>query len=123
MKIFPYGRNVGVVVSTVMEKDHQDAPWKHQAYARLVDPRREAKMAWPSVKPAAPSAPTHERRPPSPPRVADATVAVAEVSTELSMDDYLVGGVAMFDAHTGLAPVGETLSCFCEIHISDLAMV
>jgi hypothetical protein len=26
---------------------------------------------------------------------------------ELSMDDYLVRGVAMFDAQTRLAPVGE----------------
>jgi hypothetical protein len=123
MKFFPNGRNVGAVISEVMEKDHQDAPRKHQAYARLVDPRREAKMARLSVKPAASSTPTHERRPPSPPSVADATVAVAEVSTELSVDDYLVGGVAMFDAHTGLAPAGEILSCFCEIRISNLAMV
>jgi hypothetical protein len=39
-------------------------------------------------------------------------VAVAEVSMELSVDDYLVGGVAMFDAHTGLAPAGEILTSF-----------
>jgi hypothetical protein len=26
---------------------------------------------------------------------------------DISMDDYLVGGVAMFDAHTGWGPVGE----------------
>jgi hypothetical protein len=26
---------------------------------------------------------------------------------ELSVDDYLLGGVTMFDAQTGLAPVGE----------------
>ena len=35
MKIFPYGRNVGAVVSAVMEKDRQDAPQKCQALARL----------------------------------------------------------------------------------------
>jgi hypothetical protein len=84
MKIFPYGRNVGVFVSAVMEKDRQDAPRKRRAFARLADPRREAKMAWPSTKPAAssvkpaapgvsmppPAAPTHERRPPSPPHAA-----------------------------------------------------
>jgi hypothetical protein len=29
-------------------------------------------------------------------------LVVAEFSTELSVDDYLVGGVAMFDAHMGL---------------------
>jgi hypothetical protein len=47
-------------------------------------------------------------------------VAGAEVSMELSMDDYLVGGVAMFDAHTGLAPAG---GFFCEVCVSDLTMV
>jgi hypothetical protein len=26
---------------------------------------------------------------------------------ELSMDDYLVGGVTMFDAQTGLSPAGK----------------
>jgi hypothetical protein len=114
MKIFPYERNVGGVVSTMMEKDRQDAPWKRWAYARLADPRHKATMARPSAKPAAPgasmpppAAPTSERRPPSPPRAAETAVAGAEVSIELSVDDYLVGGIAMFDAHTGLAPAGE----------------
>jgi hypothetical protein len=114
MKIFPYGRNVGAVVSVVMEKDHQDAPRKRQAYARMANPRREAKVAWPSAKPPAPGAsmpllvvPTSERRPPSPLRATETAVAGAKVSMELSVDDYLVGGVAMFDAHTGLAPAGE----------------
>jgi hypothetical protein len=58
-------------------------------------------MARPSMKPATPSAsmpppavPTSERRPPSPPRVAEAMVAGIKVSMELSMDDYLVGEVA-----------------------------
>jgi hypothetical protein len=54
MKIFPYGRNVGVVVSAMMEKDRQDAMWKRRAFTRLADPRREAKMARPSTKPSAP---------------------------------------------------------------------
>jgi hypothetical protein len=31
MKIFPYRRNVATVVSTVMEKDHQDASRKRRA--------------------------------------------------------------------------------------------
>jgi hypothetical protein len=35
MKIFPYGRNVGTVVSAVMEKDRQDAPRKCRAFARV----------------------------------------------------------------------------------------
>jgi hypothetical protein len=114
MKIFPYERNVGAIVSAVMEKYRQDAPRKRRAYARLADPRCEAKMTRPSVKPAAPGAsmpppvaPIHERRPPSPPCTAEVTVAGTEASKELSVDDYLVGGVAMFDAHTRLAPDGE----------------
>jgi hypothetical protein len=116
LKIFPYKQNVGAVVSTVMEKDRPDAPRKRRAFARLADPRREAKMARPCTKPAAPgssmpppTAPTHERRPPSPPRAAEAMVAVTEVSMELSVGDYLVSGVTMFDAHTRLAPTGEFL--------------
>jgi hypothetical protein len=114
MMIFPYRGNVGAVVSAAMEKDRQDTSRKRRAYARLADPRREAKMARPSAKAAAPgasmpppAAPTQERRPPSPPHAAKATVASVEVSMELSVDDYLVGGVAIFDAHTGLAPAGE----------------
>ena len=85
MNIFPYERKVGAVVSAVMEKDRQDAPWKRRAYARLADPRREVKMARPSMKPSAldagmppPAAPAVERRPPSPPRAAEAAVAGAE---------------------------------------------
>jgi hypothetical protein len=84
-------------------------------------------MARPSAKPAAPGAsmppsvaPTTERRPPSPPRAAEAMVVGTVVSMELFVDDYLVGGVAMFDAHTGLAPAGEF---FCEVCVSDLTMV
>jgi hypothetical protein len=46
LKIFPYGRNVSVVVSVVMEKDRQDAQRKkRQAHVRLADPRREVKVA------------------------------------------------------------------------------
>jgi hypothetical protein len=119
MKIFPYGRNVGVVASVVMEKDRQDAPRKCRAFARVGDPRREVKMSRASVKPAAPGAsmpppvvPIHERRPPSPPRAAEAVVAGAEVSMDISMDGYLVGGVAMFDAHRGLDHAGEFLTFF-----------
>jgi hypothetical protein len=46
MKIFPYGRNVAVVVSTMMEKDCQDTSRRRRAFARVGDPRREVKMAW-----------------------------------------------------------------------------
>jgi hypothetical protein len=81
-------------------------------------------MAWASAKPIAsgasmpppgapgasmplPAVPTHERRLPSPPRTADAVVGGAEVSMDLFVDDYLVGGVTMFDAHTGQGPADE----------------
>jgi hypothetical protein len=138
MKIFPYGRNVGAVVSTVMEKDRQDVPWKRRAFARVGDLRREVKMAWASVKPTTPgtgmpppsapgasmpppATPTHERRPPSPSHAAEAAVGGAEVSMDISVDDYLVGGVAMFDAHTGRGPAGEFF--FHEACVSDVTMV
>jgi hypothetical protein len=39
------------------------------------------------------------------------------------VDDYLVGGVTMFDAHTGLAPTSEFLTFFSEVSVSDLTMV
>jgi hypothetical protein len=31
----------------------------------------------------------------------------ADVSMDISVDDYLVGGVAIFDAHIGRGPTGE----------------
>jgi hypothetical protein len=128
MKIFPYGRNVAAVVSAVMEKDRQDASRKHRAFVRVEDPRREVKMAQGIVKSVAPgtskpplgaksttpgpskllpTVPVQERRPPSPSRTAETEVGGAEVSMDISVDDFLVGGVPMFDAHTGQGLVGE----------------
>jgi hypothetical protein len=50
-KIFPYRRNIGVVVSTVMEKDRQESLWKKwKALLRLLDPRHDAKALCPSAK-------------------------------------------------------------------------
>ena len=41
VKIFPYGRNISVVVLAVMDKDRQGAqPKKRKAPLQLVDPRR-----------------------------------------------------------------------------------
>jgi hypothetical protein len=45
LKIFPYGRNIAVVVSAVMEKDRQDAAQKRRAVVRIGDPFCEAKKA------------------------------------------------------------------------------
>jgi hypothetical protein len=140
MNIFPYERNVAAVVSAVMEKDRQDASRKCQAFVRVGNPRREVKMARGSVKSAAPgtskpplgaksatpgpskplpAVPAQERRPPSPPRPAETEVGGAEVSMDISVDDYLMGGVVIFDAHTGRGPIGE----FFVGWISDETMV
>jgi hypothetical protein len=55
LKVFPYRRNIAVVVSAVMNKDRQDAPQKRRAVVRLADPMREAKRAQGSAKTAAAS--------------------------------------------------------------------
>jgi hypothetical protein len=142
MKIFPYGRNVAVVVSIVMEKDRQDARRKHRAFARAGDPRREVKMAWGSAKSTAPGSskpslgvksaapgpskplsavPAQERRPPSPPRTTETGVGGAEVSMDVSVEYYLVIGVVIFYAHTGRGPVGEFF--FNGVWVFDVTMV
>jgi hypothetical protein len=99
-----------------MEKDCQDAQRKkHMAPIHLVDPRREAKLARASAKAVAkgaamppPVAPAVVARLPSPSRVTETTVSgTSRAAQELSVDDYLVGGVTMFDAQTGLPPAGE----------------
>jgi hypothetical protein len=43
LKVFPYGRNIAVVVSVVMERDRQDAAQKRRAVVRIAEPMREAK--------------------------------------------------------------------------------
>jgi hypothetical protein len=53
LRVFPYGWNIVVVVSAVMNKDRQDAAQKHRAVVRMVDPVREAKRARGSAKAAA----------------------------------------------------------------------
>jgi hypothetical protein len=53
LKVFPYGRNIVAVVSTVMERDRQDAAQKRRAVVRIADPMREVKKARGSVKAAA----------------------------------------------------------------------
>jgi hypothetical protein len=91
-----------------------------------VDPWRDTKASRPSAKGSAaaavmppPAAPTTVTRRVSS-LVKDAEVAGAkgaeiggsgEASRELSMDDYLIEYVGMFDAHTGLAVGGECVYC------------
>jgi hypothetical protein len=36
-------------------------------------------------------------------------VGGGDISMDISVDDYLMGGDAMFDAHTGRGPAGEFL--------------
>jgi hypothetical protein len=56
LKMFPYKRNIGAIVSAVIEKDHQEIHWKkRKAPLRLVDPRPDAKAVRPSAKGVAPS--------------------------------------------------------------------
>jgi hypothetical protein len=115
-----------------MEKDRQDAQQKRWAFARVGDPRREVKMARGSAKSTAPGSskppsgakstapgsskpvpdvPTQERRPPSPPHTAETEVGgVSEVSMDIFVEDYLVSGVAIFDAHTAWGPISEFFS-------------
>jgi hypothetical protein len=45
---------------------------------------------------------------PSPPRAVEvATIETGGAYQELSVEDYLLGDIAMFDAQTGLPPAGE----------------
>jgi hypothetical protein len=144
MKIFPYGQNIAAVVSTVMDKDRQDAARKRRAFTRVGDPSRKVKRARGgtksttlgsskpplAAKPAVPgpsksssgaravasgsgkppsAEPTRERRPPSPVRIDEAATSGANLNMDICVDDYRMGGVMMFDAHTSQGLFGE---CF-----------
>jgi hypothetical protein len=54
LRVFPYRRNIVVVVSAVMNKDRQDAAQKLQAVIRLPDARREVKRAQGTAKATVP---------------------------------------------------------------------
>jgi hypothetical protein len=107
-----------------MEKDRQESTRKkRKAPLWLVDPRRDAKVSCPSVKrPTAPAAmpppavpAAVAKRAPSPSRASEVEgvkgAKTGEVGRELSMDDYLIEDVSMFDAQTGLLPGGECIYC------------
>jgi hypothetical protein len=119
LRVFPYGRNIAVVVSAVMNKDRQDAAQKRRAVVRMVDPVREAKRARgsakaaasvsgklvPAAKTAAPGgskASTGEKavadvrtKPlpggPSPAKLPPPGKRVADFGTNMSVEDYLGG--------------------------------
>jgi hypothetical protein len=117
-RVFPYGRNIAVVVSAVMDKDRQGAAQKRQAVVRLHEarpkrPRGTAKAAAPggSQPPlAAKSAAPGSSRVPEVAKVAAAGSVksvpagavkarelpppgkrVANFATDISVEDYLVG--------------------------------
>jgi hypothetical protein len=122
-RVFPYGRNIAVVVSAVMDKDRQGAAQKRQAAVRLVEarPKRQrgsAKAAAsgggrppPAAKsgvPAASKAPGASAKA-VPPTGGVAEVAkaaralplsgkrVADFATDISVEDYLGGkSLALF---------------------------
>jgi hypothetical protein len=120
LRLFPYGRNIAAVVSTVMNKDRQDAAQKRRAVVRMVDPVREAKRARGTAKAAAsgsgkpvPAAPggskasTGEKaaavggtKPPpggpSPAKLPPLGKRVVDFDTNISVDDYLVGKYIFF---------------------------
>jgi hypothetical protein len=125
LKVFPYGRNIAVVVSAVMERDRQDAAQKRRAVVRIVDPMREAKRARgsakaaasggskpvPAVKPAAPghskamasvktAAPDGSKPPPGGLRKGRRPLSparrIADFGTDISVEDYLVGKLKPF---------------------------
>jgi hypothetical protein len=118
LRVFPYGRNIAAVVSTVMDKDRQEAAQKRRVVIRL--PEARPKRARGTAKAAAPggSQPTLVAKSAAPgsskvPEVAKAASAggtksasagaakarelpspgkrVADFGTNISVDDYLVG--------------------------------
>jgi hypothetical protein len=50
-------------------------------------------------------------------------VGGAEVSMDISMEDYLVSGVAIFDAHIGWGPVGEFNVFLNGVWVFEVTMV
>jgi hypothetical protein len=56
--------------------------------------------------------PTQERGPSSPLSIAEAVAGGVELSMDISVDDYRVGGIMMFDARTGRGLVGEFLCVY-----------
>jgi hypothetical protein len=104
-----------------MEKKHQEsARKKRKAPLRFMDPQRNVKAPRPSAKGSTAAAmmplpAAAARRVPSPARADEVMGAkwakIGEASQELSMVDYLIEDVGMFDAHTGLPASDECVYC------------
>jgi hypothetical protein len=123
LRVFPYGRNIAVVVSVVMNKDRQEAAQKCRTVIRL--PEARTKRARGTAKATAPggSQPTLAAKPaaPGPSKVPEGAKAagagdtksasagavkvrelpspgkhVPDFGTNISVDDYLVGKFLSF---------------------------
>jgi hypothetical protein len=70
-------------------------------------PSSGARALAPSSSKPPSAEPTQERGPPSPLRTAEAAAGGADLSMDICVDDYRVGGVMMFDSHTGRGLVSE----------------
>jgi hypothetical protein len=90
-----------------MENDRKESlRKKRKASLRLVDPRHDVKASRPSAKGSTMAAmmpplavPGAAKRVPSPPRAAEVAAAKSgEACQEFSVDDYLIGDIALFDA-------------------------
>jgi hypothetical protein len=117
-RVFPYGRNIVVVVSAVMDKDRQEAAQKRRAVVRL--PEARPKRSRGTAKAAAPGGsqptPTVKSVGPGSSKVSDVVKAagaggakststeaakarelpppgkrIADFGTDISVDDYLTG--------------------------------
>jgi hypothetical protein len=82
LKVFPYRRNIAVVVLAMMNKDRQDAAQKRRAVVRSADPNREAKRARGSTKAAASS--SSQPMPAAKPAVPGSSKASASAKTTAS---------------------------------------
>jgi hypothetical protein len=129
LKVFPYGRNIAVVVSAVMERDRQDAAQKCWAVVWIADPMREAKKARgstraaasggskpvPAAKPATPghskasasakaAAPSGSKPPPGGlvkgRRSPSPARRIADFGTDICVEDYLVGKLNLFSTRS-----------------------
>jgi hypothetical protein len=113
MKIFPYRRNVAAVVSAMMEKDLKARCGN--AGRSLGLGTRGAKSKWrgrarrlPPLAPACRCLPRPHKSKGLPrhrARLRRQWVALKYLC--ISVDDYLVGGVVIFDAHIGRGLAGE----------------
>jgi hypothetical protein len=84
--------------------------WTHVEMRRWHGPVRRGRSACDDASPAVPAA---AAKLPSSPRVTEMAVSGTRgTGQELSVDDYLVGRVTMFDAHIGLPPAGEFKNLF-----------